>query len=212
MIRAEVSPANRPYLLRTWCFLPGTSLTRSRQPSRSQDSWWLLVPGLLTNISQRCLVVTCHHCSVSQVSLMCCKDITLQAITWELSQLIWGGGRCPRMICACVIPSPMDHPETSSMIAASLDILRTVKRKSRPLTEKLCSRRNIGASELLQLPSLLSPLLTPQGLGLLCGQRSPCHSQDWVAQVLPSPLSPENTTECLSILKLFFHRRNRKWK
>lgn len=111
MICAEVSPANRPYLLGRWCFVPGTSLTRSRQPSRSQDSWWLLVPGLLTSISQRCPVVTCHHCPVSQTSLTCCRDITLQAITWELSQLIGGGGCCPQMFCTSVVLSPMDHPE-----------------------------------------------------------------------------------------------------
>lgn len=161
MIRAEVSPANRPYLLWRWCFLPGSSLTRSRQPSRSQDSWWSLVPGLLTSISERCPVVTCHQCSVPQVSLTCRRDITLQATMRELSQLIWSGGCCPRVIGACVAPSPVDHPERFSVISASLDILRTVK-KSRPLMEKLCSGRNIGASELLQLPSLLLPHPTPR--------------------------------------------------
>ena len=38
-----------------------------------------------------------------------------------------------------------------------------------------------------------SPHLTPQGLGLVCGHRSPCHSQDWAAQALPSPLNAQRT-------------------
>ncbi|KAG8516030.1 40S ribosomal protein SA [Galemys pyrenaicus] len=36
-----------------------TSLTRSWQLSRNQGFWWLLIPGLTTNLSQRHLMLTC---------------------------------------------------------------------------------------------------------------------------------------------------------
>ncbi|KAF5912758.1 hypothetical protein HPG69_007748, partial [Diceros bicornis minor] len=44
-------------LLATW--LLESLLSRSRQPSRSRDFWWLVIQGLATSLSQRCLMLTC---------------------------------------------------------------------------------------------------------------------------------------------------------
>ena len=40
-------------LLLLAALLPEPSLTRFRQPTRSHDFWWLLIPGLTTSLSQK---------------------------------------------------------------------------------------------------------------------------------------------------------------
>ncbi|KAF3819778.1 hypothetical protein GH733_015287, partial [Mirounga leonina] len=65
-----------PLLLLTTS-LPEPSLTRSRQPSRSHISWWLLILGLTTSLPQRHLRLTCQPLlSVTQ---------TLLRAMWTLS-------------------------------------------------------------------------------------------------------------------------------
>ena len=104
-------------------FVPGTSLTGSRLPSRSWDFWLLQIPGLHTSLSQRHPVSTCHHCSVSP---LCCMDIAIQATTGELAHQVWGGRYHPWMFCTCLTPSPMDHPRRSGLISASAETLKIV--------------------------------------------------------------------------------------
>ncbi|KAF6351690.1 hypothetical protein mRhiFer1_010186 [Rhinolophus ferrumequinum] len=58
-------------------FTRGPSLTRSRQPSRSRDSWWLLIPTPTTSLSQRRLMLAYPPLLSVTHSPLCYVDIAI---------------------------------------------------------------------------------------------------------------------------------------
>ena len=129
------------------------SLTWSRQPSGSQDFWWLLIPGLTTSVSQKPLTLTCQPLVwVTQTLLCALWTLPSWAMMRELTRWIWCGGCLPQKFCTCMA-SPVNPHGRSCLIAASTEILKRLQRKSRQQLARLWPRRNFRVDGLLRFCS-----------------------------------------------------------
>ena len=198
-------------------FSPRTSLTRSGQPFRSQNFWWLQLLAE-TSCVHLPTVVLCSTDSVQrgEESGRC----------HPMQQESWLGGSDvvdthPGKFCACMAPSPVNTDGRSCLIFTFTKILKRLKKKSRRQLRRLWPRRNFTVNRPLQLlSSLLLNLRWQTGLqacrccGRLFGSfllkpgMLSLPLQTTVQLPLPRPLKTQEGP--LSSLKVFFHKLRRK--